>query len=125
MNIIQSLSSLAVSQFSGKINTNEGVMVNALQKLLPTHNNDLDIGALIELFARNGGNVVSLAMSWLGDDSNLSLDANQLSALLGDNKVSDFSHEVGLNKGEAASVLADIIPQIIDQNSESGMLNLN
>jgi uncharacterized protein YidB (DUF937 family) len=124
MNLLQSLSSLAVSHFSGKTRASEGLMQVALYKLLPSHGNDLDLAALIELFARKGGNIVSLVISWLSDESNLSLDADQLFLLLGDSNLNAFSAEIGLNKNDAASGLAQIIPLFIDQNSRSGLLQL-
>lgn len=122
MNMIQSLSTLVIARFSGKINADEHSVMNALKSLLPVHGNDIDIGTLIERIAMNGGNVVSLAMSWLSDDSNHDMAADQLSSLLGEHKISAFSRALGLNKNEAANALASIIPQLIDQNSQGGFL---
>lgn len=124
MNMIQSLSVLVIAQFSGKIKADEHSVMHALKSLLPVDGNDIDIGALIERIAMNGGNVVSLAISWLSDDSNQTLRADQLSSLLGEQKISAFSRALGLNKNEAANALASIIPQLIDQNSQGGVLYL-
>ncbi len=99
---------------------NNNVM-SALGKLLPTGDNgDLDIGSLLGMV--KGGGLASLASSWLGNGANEGISANQIMSLLGENKVSDFASSLNLNKDTAAEGLSDMIPNLIDKNSEGGNL---
>jgi len=74
------------------------------------------------MFTQKGGGIASLAQSWLGDGANNSFSASDVLDIFGDNKVAQFSDQIGLDKGEAVSGLSQMIPDLIDQSSEGGSL---
>lgn len=96
-------------------------LLPALQNLLPTENGELDLGSLIESFTSNGS-LVSLASSWLGDGENSPISAEQIASVLGDDKISQFAGQLGIDASTVSDALSSIIPQIIDGNTEGGNL---
>lgn len=98
-----------------------GTVIGALKGLLPTNDNDdLDIGDLVGRFTTQGGSFASLATSWLGDGKNDALDPADLVGMLGEDKVSRFANKVGVAPQNAATGLANMIPELIDSKSEGG-----
>jgi uncharacterized protein YidB (DUF937 family) len=53
--------------------------------------------------------------SWFGSGENMPLDVEQVSALLGSEKVEAFADQLGLNFESASQALADALPNVIDQ----------
>ncbi len=96
-------------------------VVTGLQNLLPTEGGELDLSALVAQFA-SGGGLASLASSWLGGGANESLSVSSLLDVLGNEQVSAFAGNLGLSQDTAAEGLAQMIPELIDSNSEGGDL---
>ena len=96
-------------------------MQGALSTLLGDGQGNLDLAGLASKMAASGdlGSVVS---SWLGDGGNVPISAEGIMSLLGDSKVSEFAGAVGTDAGSAASGLADVLPQLMDNASSGGSL---
>lgn len=93
----------------------------ALGKLLGDGQGNVDLAGLASKMASSGelGNIVS---SWLGDGANSAISADSILGLLGEGEVAEFASSVGADTGTAASGLADVLPQIMDQASSGGNL---
>ena len=105
----------------GNQQIDEGNVIGALSKLLPTgQNGDIDLGSILGML--QGGSLASLAASWLGDGSNSPISSNQIMDVLGQGKVQDFASSLNMNQDEATNGLANMIPDLIDQNSKGGTL---
>ena len=116
---------IAAQLFAQKIGSstlNLDSVAGALTQLLPTNGGSLDIGALVSQFTQNGGGLASLAQSWLGDGANQSFNASDVLGFFGQDKVSAFSNQLGINTNEATSGLSQMIPELIDKSSEGGNL---
>jgi uncharacterized protein YidB (DUF937 family) len=75
-------------------------LLPALSGLLGGGQGSLDLSSLISKFSSAGlGNVVS---SWLGDGSNESISAGQITKMFGSNQISEFASKLGLSQEEAA-----------------------
>lgn len=96
-------------------------MQSALSGLLGDGQGNLDLAGLASKMATSGdlGSVVS---SWLGDGGNSAISADGIMSLLGESKVSEFAGKVGTDAGSAASGLADVLPQLMDNASSGGSL---
>ncbi|MCW8883874.1 MAG: YidB family protein [Motiliproteus sp.] len=92
----------------------------ALGSLLGGADGQVDLGDLIGKLS--GGGLESLAQSWLGDGANDSFSVEQVLSVLGDSNVSEFAGQLGLDEGLAGNALAEMIPDLIDQNSSGGGL---
>ncbi|PTB83339.1 hypothetical protein C9926_03465, partial [Sulfurovum lithotrophicum] len=63
--------------------------------------------------------------SWLGNGENASISMDQITDLLGSDKVSEFASNLGLSEESAKAALADALPQVVDQatSGEGGIMD--
>jgi len=98
-------------------------LANALGGLIGNGEGGLDLGALVGGLSQNGlGEIVG---SWLGNGENASISMDQITDLLGSDKISEFASNLGLSEESAKGALADALPQVVDQATagEGGMLD--
>ncbi|WP_010321639.1 YidB family protein [Marinobacterium stanieri] len=122
MSLINMAAQLFISKLGGtgeQLDT--GSVVAALQNLLPTDGGELDLNALVGQFT-SGGGLADLASSWLGGGDNEAISPSTLIDVLGNDQVSEFAGQLGLGEDTAAEGLAQMIPELIDGNSEGGDL---
>jgi len=60
--------------------------------------------------------------SWLGNGSNLPVTAEQIRSALGNEQVQQVARQLGLPVDSALQVLADHVPNAVDQASPDGRL---
>ncbi len=90
-----------------------GDIANALNGLIGNGQDSLDLGALVGGLSQNGlGEIVG---SWLGNGENKSISIDQITDLLGSDKISEFASQLGLSEESAKSALVDSLPQVVDQ----------
>jgi len=90
-----------------------GDIANALGGLLGNSEGGLDLSSLVSGLSSNGlGEIVG---SWLGNGENASISPDQITDLLGSDKISEFASNLGLSVDSAKSALADALPQVVDQ----------
>ena len=93
------------------LNTDD--ITSALSKLIGNGQGSLDLGALVSGLSQNGlGEIVG---SWLGNGENKSISMDQITDLLGSDKVSEFASELNISEESAKGALADSLPQVVDQ----------
>jgi uncharacterized protein YidB (DUF937 family) len=63
--------------------------------------------------------------SWLGQGENKSISTEDITTLLGSEKVSEFASSLGLSVESAQSALAEVIPQVVDKatSGEGGIMD--
>lgn len=121
MDLLQ-LGAQMLNQSSGsESNAGSDTIATALSSLLGDGQGNMDLAGLASKMASSGdlGSVVS---SWLGDGANSSISADDILGLLGENQIADFSKQLGMGTESAASSLADVLPQLMDQASSGGSL---
>lgn len=88
-------------------------ITSALTKLIGNGQGSLDLAALVGGLSQNGlGEIVG---SWLGNGENKSISMDQITDLLGSDKVSEFASELNISEESAKGALADSLPQVVDQ----------
>jgi len=100
-----------------------GDIAGALGGLLGNSEGGLDLSSLVSGLASNGlGDVVG---SWFGDGENAAISPDQITDLLGSDKISEFASNLGLSVDSAKNALADALPQVVDQatSGEGGILD--
>jgi len=98
-------------------------IANALSGLIGNSEGGLDLGALVGGLSQNGlGEIVG---SWLGNGENASISMDQITDLLGSDKISEFASSLGLSEESAKGALADALPQVVDQATagEGGIMD--
>jgi len=99
-----------------------GSIGDALGGLLGNEEGGLDLGSLLGNLSESGlGETVA---SWIGSGENSPISTDQITDLLGSDKVAQFAEKLGLNQESAASALADALPQVVDQatNEDSSLM---
>ena len=81
-----------------------------------------DLGAIVEQFQGQGGDLAARTRSWLGDGANESISATQIKEAIGSDKVAAFASKLGIDGDEASQSLAQILPELIDKSSSAGSL---
>lgn len=100
----------------------DGDMISSgLQSLLGDEGGNVNIGNLVSSMSQSGdmGDIVS---SWLGDGDNMPIDVNTVSQMFNSDQISGFASQLGLDSSSASSLLADVVPNMIDQSSRGGSL---
>jgi len=116
MNLAQQL----ISQKLGD-NVDSDAVSNGLQSLLGDQNGGLDIGNLVSSMTQNGG-LAEVVGSWLGDGDNMPIDSNTVNELFSSDKIGEFASSLGIDSSNASELLADVVPNIVDQSSSGGNL---
>ncbi len=94
-----------------------GNIENALSSLLGNKEGGLDLGALVGGLSNSGlGDIVT---SWLGSGTNASISVEQITELIGSDKISAFASQLGISQESAAGALSDALPEVIDEASNS------
>jgi uncharacterized protein YidB (DUF937 family) len=94
-------------------------LVNAL--LAKTQFGDLN-GLVAHL---QQGGLQTQVQSWLGPGANMPVTADQLKAVLGNSQVQEMARHLGLPVDAALNMLAQHLPQVVDQASKNGQLQPN
>ncbi|WP_299981055.1 YidB family protein [uncultured Pseudoteredinibacter sp.] len=122
---INSILQIGAQLFQSKLseqgqNLDLGAILPALTGLLSDGSGKVDIGSLVSNM--DAGDMLNIAQSWLGNGSNEGISANQLTQILGQNKITDFASQLSLNEDQAISGLQEAIPNIVDKSSNDGSL---
>jgi uncharacterized protein YidB (DUF937 family) len=76
------------------------------------------LSGLVEKFRQGGlGDVVS---SWVGTGANAPVSGDQISNVLGADKIQDIAAKLGFSGSQVSDGLAGILPQIIDKLTPEG-----
>jgi uncharacterized protein YidB (DUF937 family) len=98
-------------------------LVAALSGLLGGHTGDGASGGLGDLVARfQQGGLGEVVNSWVSSGANLPISPEQLQSVLGSDMVAGLARQFGMNPGDAAGQLSEVLPQLIDQLTPNGRL---
>ena len=122
---IMSIAQQLISQKLGN-NVSSELVASALQGLLggqssSSNSGGFDMGSLLSVM-NNSGALGDVVGSWLGDGDNTPIDNNTVSELFSSDQIAGFASKLGLNHDNASSVLADVIPNMVDKSSSGGSL---
>ena len=88
-------------------------IATALSGLLANSEGSLDLASLVGGLSQTGlGEIVG---SWLGNGENKSISMDQITDLLGSDKISEFASQLGVSEESAKGALVDSLPQVVDQ----------
>ena len=78
------------------------------------------LNGIINSFQQSG--LGHLADSWVGTGENLPVSADQLSNVLGTDKIGEIASQLGMSQTDAAGGLAKILPELINHITPNGQL---
>ncbi len=61
------------------------------------------------------GNFSEIIGSWIGNGENKPISTEEISDLLGEDKISEFASSLGLNLDSAKKALSDALPNLVDK----------
>ena len=72
--------------------------------------------------AFNKGGLGDIMSSWVGGGPNKPVDPGALGNVLGPDMLSQFAQKAGIGHGDASSVLASVLPELINQMTPQGQV---
>jgi uncharacterized protein YidB (DUF937 family) len=78
------------------------------------------LSGIVNAFQKGG--LGHLADSWVGTGDNLPVSADQLSQVLGADKIGSIASQLGMSQGDAAGGLAKILPELINHVTPNGQM---
>jgi len=120
MSILEMAAQVFMQKTTGGENLNSSSVASALGNLLPSSGSDVDIAALVEKFGASG--LTSAVGSWLGGGDNTPIGASEITSALGAENISSFANNLGIDANTASTGLADMLPDLINNNSSGGSL---
>jgi uncharacterized protein YidB (DUF937 family) len=119
MNAVTGANSTGATDAPANPATNPGQsgMVQALLALLG-HQGTGGFSGLVQLFEQQGlGHLVS---SWIGTGQNLPISAQQVESVLGHGRLAELAQKAGIPPEEASSMVASVLPGLIDRLTPGG-----
>jgi uncharacterized protein YidB (DUF937 family) len=112
----------AIGSFLGSTGTgaSPAQMEQAIGALLQQHGG---IGGLVTQLTQGG--LGAQVASWVGSGQNQTVTANKITQALGSGSVGRIAQQLGINPQEAGSLLAQIVPHLIDHMTPGGQLPAN
>lgn len=109
-----------------------GSLVSGLSGGNPSQAGNL-LAAVAALVQQNGGLTEVLAkfqqaglgaeaQSWVGTGPNASISGDQLTSVLGGGALGQLASQLGVSDGQAGSVLAQLLPEVINQLTPQGQV---
>ena len=83
----------------------------------------LDLSNIISAVT-NGSSLSEIVSSWIGNGENAPIDPDQVTELVGEDKVNEFADKLGVNVDSAKKALADALPNVVDKatNEDSSLV---
>jgi uncharacterized protein YidB (DUF937 family) len=78
------------------------------------------IGDLVGKLKESG--LAEQAQSWLGDGENVAVSAAQITEALDVEQIKGFADKLGIDQGNAAETLSNLLPGLVDKASSHGEL---
>jgi uncharacterized protein YidB (DUF937 family) len=79
-----------------------------------------DLNGLVAQLQQGG--LQKQVQSWLGNGANMPITADQLKAVLNNSQVQEMARHLGLPVDAAMTMLAQHLPNVVDQASKNGQL---
>ena len=78
------------------------------------------LSGIVSAFQKGG--LGHLADSWVGSGENLPVSGDQLTQVLGSDKIGAIASQLGMSQGDAAGGLARILPDLINHVTPNGQM---
>ena len=95
-------------------------MINAVAGMLGQQSGG--IGGLVQAFSQNG--MAEQAQSWVGTGENMPISPDQVQSVLGGDMIANLAAQVGIPPEMASTVVAQVLPMLINQLTPNGAARL-
>lgn len=119
MALFDDLVGQATSALSGSASGVHSGILGEVSNLMGA-NGGAGLQSLLTRFQEEGmGDVVA---SWVGTGQNLPISAEQLHSILGSEQVAAIAQKVGVSPADASSVLAKMLPEVVNHLTPNGQV---
>jgi len=113
----------ALGSIAEMVMKNPQIIAAALSMLNPKDTSVGGGGGLADVIgAFNKGGLGDVMSSWVGGGPNKPVDPGALANVLGPDVLGQFAQKAGLGQGDAGSVLASVLPELINQMTPQGQV---
>jgi uncharacterized protein YidB (DUF937 family) len=109
-----------LGSLTGAQQQGDNPLVQIAMQMLSGQGQNGGLGGLIDAFQKAG--LGQHMESCIGTGQNLPINADQLSQVLGSDKIKDIAGQLGMSHGEVSGGLADMLPQLIDKITPHGQV---
>ncbi len=105
-------------------NLDSNAITNALSNIFGGKDGEsIDLSSILSKIS--DGNFSETISSWIGNGENKPISTEGITELLGEDKISEFASNLGLNLDSAKKALADAIPNLVDKvtSGENSFIN--
>jgi uncharacterized protein YidB (DUF937 family) len=78
------------------------------------------LGALLGQLSNHG--LGDVAKSWVGTGQNLPISPDQITQVLGSDRISQMAEQLGMGHGDLAGQLSQMLPQVVDKLTPHGQV---
>ena len=113
----------ALGSIAEMVMKNPQIIAAAIAMLNPKDASVGGGGGLADVIgAFNKGGLGDIMSSWVGGGPNKPVDPGALANVLGPDVLGQFAQKAGLGHGDAGSVLASILPELVNQMTPQGQV---
>lgn len=116
MGLLDDLKDGVLGQKADGVATDKGATLDAVMEMVGGVEGGLP--GLVEKLQSSG--LGDLVGSWVGTGRNLPVSAEQIQSMLGSGVIGNLAAKLGIDPQQAASILASVLPQVIDRLTPSG-----
>lgn len=121
MDMMKLATQLLASKLGGNAGGNSDMVQNVIGSLLGgSGGSGLDLGSIVGNLKDSG--LGNMAESWLGDGDNEEISRDQITSMLGSDKIQNAAQQLGADENDLISGLQAMIPQVVDKSSSGGSL---
>lgn len=119
MGLFDDLAGQAMGALGGQAQGSQSGLLNGLMGLL----NSPQVGGLQGLLQKfQSAGLGDHVASWVGTGGNLPISADQIRQVLGGGPLEQVAQQAGLDHGQAAEGLAQLLPQAVDHLTPGGQM---
>ena len=120
MSLFDTVISALGSSGGGNPGAGQADLLGALSGLLGPSGGIGGLAGLVERFHQGG--MSDVVNSWIGNGQNLPVTAQQITSVLGSGTIGQLAQQLGLNHGDVAAQLAQLLPHMVDHLTPNGQL---
>ena len=113
----------ALGQAQGQVSGHAQGQPELLNAVIGMLGNGSPVGGLAGLAAKfQQGGLGEVLQSWVSTGQNLPISADQLQSVLGPDTLAALARQFGLNAGDVAGPLSQLLPQVVDRLTPQGQM---
>lgn len=120
MDIMELGAQILAQKLGGDAGQQQSNVQDVLGGLLGGDNGQIDLAGLVS--GLQGGGLADIAASWLGDGANAGISIDQITDLLGGDKIGQAASQLGTDEGSLLNGLSEALPEMVDKSSSGGSL---